>query len=142
MSVYTPSGIDDTALTPVPEHRSRQQRWLLGRLAEVLAPAEISFAMVDLEFSASDRSGHRLPGRPLAVLRPASVEAVRAILRIASAARVIVVPRGAGTGLSGGAAVPDGALVLCTENLNRIVQIDPDNEIAVVQPGVITATLD
>jgi glycolate oxidase len=142
MSPYTPAGLEDTALTPVPEHRSRQQRWLLGRLAEVLAPAEISVAMVDLEFSASDRSGHRLPGRPLAVLRPASVEAVRAILRIASAARVIVVPRGAGTGLSGGAAVPDGALVLCTENLNRIVQIDPDNEIAVVQPGVITATLD
>ena len=66
----------------------------------------------------------------------------RPLLRVAAAFAVTVVPRGAGTGLSGGASVPDGALVLSTERLNRILRIDPDDEIAVVEPGVITAELD
>ncbi|MET0864199.1 MAG: FAD-linked oxidase C-terminal domain-containing protein [Nakamurella sp.] len=119
-----------------------RRRWLLNRLQEVLGSAEISFLANDLEAMATDRSGHRLPGRPLAVLRPTSIPAVQAALKVANTAQVTVVPRGAGTGLSGAASVPDGALVLSTEGLNRIVRIDPDNEIAVVQPGVITAELD
>ena len=44
-------------------------------------------------------------------------------------------PEVPGPGSSGGASVPDGALVLSTERLNSIVRIDPDNEIAVVQAG-------
>jgi glycolate oxidase len=136
------TGIQNAAVTAASDQRTRQQRWLLKRLAEVLTPAEISVTGADLESSATDRSGHRLAGHPLAVLRPNSIESVQAILRIASAAGVVVVPRGAGTGLSGGAAVPDGALVLSTENLTGIVRIDPDNEIAVVQAGVVTADLD
>jgi len=129
-------------ISPIERTVGHQRRWLLGRLREVLAPDEISTLPADLEAVATDRSGHRLPGRPLAVLRPGSVSAVQAALKVANAARVTVVPRGAGTGLSGGASVPDGALVLSTERLNRIIRIDPDNEIAVVQPGVITAELD
>jgi glycolate oxidase len=129
-------------ISPIEPIVGLQQRWLLGRLREVLAPDEISTLPADLETLAADRSGHRLPGRPLAVLRPASVQAVQAALKVASTAGVTVVPRGAGTGLSGGASVPDGALVLTTQRLDRIIDIDPDNEIAVVQPGVITATLD
>ena len=105
-------------------------------------PSEISLDHDDLETNAVDRSGHRLPGRPLVGGRPETVEAVQAVLRVAGAAGVTVVPRGAGTGLSGAAAAPDSAIVLSTERLNSIVRIDPDNEIAVVQPGVITAELD
>jgi len=122
--------------------RSRAQQWLLTRLRQVLDRAEISLLTADLESYATDRSGHRLPGSALAVLRPSTTAAVQAILRVAEAAGVTVVPRGAGTGLSGGASVPDGALVLSTERLNSIVRIDPDNEIAVVQAGVITADVD
>ena len=122
--------------------RSRAQQWLLTRLRQVLDRAEISLLTADLESYATDRSGHRLPGSALAVLRPSTTAAVQAILRVAEAAGVTVVPRGAGTGLSGGASVPDGALVLSTERLNSIVRIDPENEIAVVQAGVITADVD
>ena len=106
------------------------------------APAEISSEQADLEANATDWSAHRLPGAPLAVLRPGSVPQVQAILKVASAAGVPVVPRGRGTGLSGGAAVPDGALVVSTERLDRILKIDAADGIAVVQPGVITAELD
>src|SRR6478735_6795945 len=117
-------------------------RYLLRRLTEVLSPDEISWQEDDLDAVATDRSGLRLPGRPLAVVRPTSVESVRAALRVAHAVGVTVVPRGAGSGLSGGAAAPDGALVLSTDRLNRIVEIDPDDGVAVVQPGVIVADLD
>jgi glycolate oxidase len=138
-----PNGaVTNSGVTNVGPRWDRRDRWLLTRLAEVLDESEISLLTADLEQTATDRSGHRLPGRPLAVLRPRSVAGVQAVLKIASAARVTVVPRGAGTGLSGGASAPDGALVLSTERLNKIVRIDPDNEIAIVQPGVITATLD
>ena len=73
---------------------------------------------------------------------PQSVPDVQMLLRGATAFAVPVVPRGRGTGLSGGASVPNGALVISTERLNRILQISPDDEIAVVEPGVITAELD
>jgi glycolate oxidase len=124
------------------ELSARRQRWLVNRLSDVLLPSEISVDTDDLEASAVDRSGHRLSGRPLVVTRPETIEAVQSVLRVAGAAGATVVPRGAGTGLSGGAAAPDNAIVLSTERLNQIVRIDPDNEIAVVQPGVITAALD
>ncbi len=124
------------------ELSARRQRWLVNRLLDVLKPSEISLDDDDLENNAVDRSGHRLPGRPLVVARPQTIEAVQAVLRVAGAAGATVVPRGAGTGLSGAAAAPDSAIVLSTERLNSIVRIDPDNEIAFVQPGVITAELD
>jgi len=118
------------------------RHYLLRRLSGLLAPDEISWQDDDLEAAATDRSGLRLPGRPLAVLTPTSVESVRAVLRVAHAAGATVVPRGAGSGLSGGAAAPDGSLVLSTARLDRILQIDPVDGIAVVQPGVVVADLD
>ena len=122
--------------------RSKRQTWVLNRLRQVLTPTEINETAEDLRAAAVDRSGHRLPGLPLALLTPTSIESVQAILRVADAAQITVVPRGAGTGLSGGASVPDGALVLSTRNLTLIEGIDADNETAVVQAGVITADLD
>ena len=55
---------------------------------------------------------------------------------------VPVVPRGAGTGLSGGAAAVEGCLVVCTTRMNQITELDVAEQYAVVQPGVITADLD
>jgi len=80
-------------------------------------------------------------GTPLAVAMPASTAEVAALLRVCNEAGVAVVPRGAGTGLSGGANAIDGCLVLCTNLMNRIVEVDPENLLAVVEPGVINADL-
>ncbi|MDX2938589.1 FAD-binding oxidoreductase [Streptomyces ipomoeae] len=91
---------------------------------------------------AADRSGSRPDGEPLAVVRAANAEHVRTTLRHAHALRVPVVPRGAGTGLSGGVSAGTGTVVLDLSRMNRILDLDPHDQIAVVEPGVITAELD
>ncbi|MEV6311247.1 FAD-linked oxidase C-terminal domain-containing protein [Streptomyces sp. NPDC051840] len=80
-------------------------------------------------------------GRPLAVVRPRNTEEVRAVVAYCLEHRVPVVPRGAGTGLSGGANAVDGAVVLSFEDMNRILRIDPVERLAVVQPGVVNDDL-
>ncbi|PWD42933.1 FAD-binding oxidoreductase [Gordonia paraffinivorans] len=90
----------------------------------------------------TDRSGAAPDGKPRGVVRAESVDDVVATLRAAHAHRVPVVPRGAGSGLAGGALAGAETLVLDVSGLNRILEIDPVDGIAVVEPGVITAELD
>lgn len=75
---------------------------------------------------------------PEIVLKPNSSEQIAHILRYCSAEKIPVTPRGAGTGLSGGALPVFGGVVLCTERLNKIIEIDEQNLQATVEPGVIT----
>ncbi len=75
------------------------------------------------------------------MVRPASVESIRLVMEYAARERIPVTPRGAGTGLSGGCVPAAGGIVVSTERLNRIIDIDPADLIAVVEPGVITASL-
>jgi glycolate oxidase len=85
-----------------------------------------------------DRAEDPDAGRPLAVVRATCTEDVQAVMRWASAANIAVVPRGAGSGLSGGASAVDGGIVLTTE-LMRDIDVDPVTRTAVVQPGLINA---
>ncbi|MBM7509913.1 glycolate oxidase [Nocardioides salarius] len=78
---------------------------------------------------------------PLAVVSPRSTADVAAVLAIAHEHRVPVVVRGAGSGLSGAAAAPDGSVVLSTRRLARVLEVDPVERLAVVQPGVVTGDL-
>jgi len=80
-------------------------------------------------------------GTPLAVVRPGSTGDVQATLRIASSTSTPVIAQGARTGLAGAANALDGAIVLAMTGLDRILEIDPVNRIAVVQPGVINADI-
>ncbi|TNU74894.1 FAD-binding protein [Miniimonas arenae] len=73
---------------------------------------------------------------------PATAAEVAAVVRTAADLGVSVVPRGAGTGLSGGASAGADQLVVSTERLTRIVEISPADELAVVEPGVINADLN
>jgi glycolate oxidase len=75
------------------------------------------------------------------VLLPADTREIAAIARICHAQRVPLVVRGAGTGYTGGAVPLLGGVVLSMERLNRILQIDEDNLLAVVQPSVVTGDL-
>jgi glycolate oxidase len=88
-----------------------------------------------------DQAGLCPSGLPAVVVRPQDTAQVAAAVRIAAAHRVPVVPQGARTGLAGGANATDGALVLSLAGMDRILQIDPANRVAVVQPGVVNATL-
>ncbi len=78
---------------------------------------------------------------PDVVVRPADTAEVAAIMRLASAERIPVTPRGAGTGLSGGALPVHGGISLSLERINRILAIDTANAQAVVEPGVTTQRL-
>ena len=80
-------------------------------------------------------------GTPLAVVRPQDTAEVAATVRVAAAHGVPVVAQGARTGLTGAANAVDGALVVSLMALNRILEIDPAERIAVVQPGVVNAEL-
>lgn len=91
---------------------------------------------------ASDAAPTVRPGRPLAVVRPTAREHVVTALEWASEHEIPVVPRGAGSGLAGGAAALSGGVTLAMHRMNRIVRIDYENRFAVVEPGVTTAALD
>jgi glycolate oxidase len=80
-------------------------------------------------------------GAPLALVRPRSTAEVTAIVKIAAAHHVPVVPQGARTGLAGAANASDGAIIMSLTAMDKIIEIDRVNRIAVVQPGVVNATL-
>jgi glycolate oxidase len=80
-------------------------------------------------------------GSPLAVALPADTAQVQEVVRACAAAGVPIVPRGAGSGLTGAANAIDGCVVLATTRMNEILEIDPDNRLAVVQPGVVNLDL-
>ena len=82
------------------------------------------------------------PRIPLAVVRPGSTADVSALLRIAAELHVPVTARGSGTGLSGGAISPPDGILMSFERMNRILEIDLDNHVAVVQPGVTLEELN
>lgn len=83
----------------------------------------------------------KLEFMPDAVAFPGTPEEISSILSLATRVGFPVIPRGAGTGKSGGALAVRGGLVLAMNRFNRILHIDPDNLVAKVEPGVITARL-
>jgi glycolate oxidase len=88
-----------------------------------------------------DETEHLHPGMPIGVAFPRSTEEVVALVRLAGEHLVPLVPRGAGSGLSGGATGVDGALTVVLTEMRAILAIDPANLNARVQPGVINADL-
>jgi len=81
------------------------------------------------------------PGRPLAVVVAHDTADVQNTLRWATKHRVPVVPRGAGTGLSGGATAIDGCIVVSLAKMTAILEVNRDDQLAVVQAGVVNADL-
>jgi glycolate oxidase len=114
---------------------------VVARLREVLGDAVATDALA-LEVARSDKSGHVSDSAPLAIVTARSIDDVRATLRIASEARVPVVTRGAGTGLAGGAIAEAGQIVLSTLAMNRLLEVSVDDEVAVVQPGILNGDLN
>jgi glycolate oxidase len=127
-------------MTTAPERTASAR--LLGLLARDLPPDRLTTDPAVLAALATDRSGSRPDGEALAVVHARRTQDVTVALRHAHALRVPVVPRGAGTGLSGGATANEGSLVLDLSGMDRILELDAGDQLAVVEPGVITAELD
>jgi glycolate oxidase subunit GlcD len=81
------------------------------------------------------------PFPPQAVVLPTSTDEVAQVMGILHGSRIPVVPRGAGTGLSGGAVASRGGVVLGTSRMTRILEMDPENRRALLQCGVLNSTL-
>ncbi|MEU8567995.1 FAD-linked oxidase C-terminal domain-containing protein [Streptomyces pathocidini] len=90
---------------------------------------------------ANDMASFCAAGNPAVVVMPRTVEQVQHVMRTATDLRVPVVPQGARTGLSGAANASDGCIVLSLVRMDRILEINPVDRIAVVEPGVVNAAL-
>ena len=114
------------------------------RLAEALSrrlPAEILLSdAASLDAHAHDET-EDLRSTPSLVVTPRTEEEVRALLAAARELRFPVTPQGGLTGLSGGALPSEGGVALDLRRLNRLLEVDRENLFAVVEPGVVTQTL-
>ena len=88
-----------------------------------------------------DTAGSIFAHDPEAVVRPENTAHVSAVMRLAGKYRIPVTPRAAGSGLAGAAIPIHGGIVLSIEKMNRILEIDTVNRVAVVEPGVVTNDL-
>jgi len=96
---------------------------------------------VDRESYRRDETAYLPTGLPLAVALPETTDQVATLVRLCGEFDVPIVPRGAGTGLSGGAAGIEGALTIAFTRMNRVLEIDHANLLVVTQPGVVNADL-
>jgi glycolate oxidase len=115
---------------------------IIDELASALGPAKVLLDPATLAAYAVDQAPVLDFQLPQAVVLADSVEDVQAAVRACAARGVPVVARGAGTGVSGGAHASEGCVVLSLERMNRILDLNPDDETAVVEPGVINADLN
>jgi len=112
-------------------------------IAELVAslPSGVVLTDVDaMEKYRFDWTHEATAGHPLAVVRAENAEHVQVAVRWAARHLVPVVPRGAGTGLSGGSSAVEGGIVVCLERMSAI-QIDVDSRVAVVEPGALNAAV-
>lgn len=111
-------------------------RVVLKELEEIVGPQHVMAAAADREHYGQDET-EDLVFLPAVAVRPANAQEISSILKLANREKIPVTPRGAGTGLSGGALPVFGGIVLSTERLNKIIEIDERNLQATVEPGVI-----
>jgi glycolate oxidase len=95
----------------------------------------------DRESYRNDETAYLRAGLPLAVALPTSTAEVATLVRLASEHRIPVVPRGAGSGLSGGAAGIEGGLTIALTKMDAVIEIDRENLVVVTQPGILNAEL-
>ncbi|MFP7366681.1 FAD-binding oxidoreductase [Corynebacterium callunae] len=124
----------------------------IGEITTLLSELEVAFPSLKIAWPSAEtveysydagtvpKAQVQEPGP--AVVWPSSVEEVQAILKAASRLHIGIVPRGEGTGLSGGATAASNQLVVSTQLLNKIVEINVEDELAVVEPGVINSELN
>jgi glycolate oxidase len=110
----------------------------MDKLSELL-PGKTSTDPEDLLCYGFDSSGLEAP--PAEVVWPQDVNDVIKVIKYAYANQVPVIPRGAGTGMTGGVVPPKGAVILSMEKMNRIIEIDEENLTALVEPGVLNGKL-
>ncbi len=112
---------------------------ILRELENIVGEGNILTDEIDLLLYSYDASFPE--SKPDAVVFPRTTEEVSRIMSLASAEQIPVIPRGAGTGLSGGAVPAKGGIILSLTRMNRILKIDTENLVVEVEPGVVNSHL-
>ena len=111
-------------------------RQALKKLQAIVGEQYLTTAREDLLCYSYDGTGKEYV--PSAVAFPGSAAEICEIMKLANESPFPVIPRGAGTGMTGGALPVEGGLILAMSRLNRILEIDKENQVAIIEPGVIT----
>ncbi len=114
---------------------------LVEDLRAAVGPEHVLTDPVSTERYGRDQAAWAESGQPVAVVRPRSAEQVRDVVRACLSHRTPVVSRGAGSGLAGGANSVAGGVVLSTERMTSLLEVDTVERLAVVEPGVVNADL-
>lgn len=114
---------------------------VLAAAGAVLADGDIVVDSDIIESYRFDRSTGTEAGRPFAIAFPRTTEQVAAIMAAAHSNRVPVVPRGAGSGLTGGSNAIDGSLILCLERMRQVRNVDVANGYVETEPGILNTEL-
>ena len=115
---------------------------LVEQLGAVVGTANVLTGDAVKEDYGHDEALTAVPQPPLAVVLPSSTAEVAALLQVADEARLPVTARGSGTGMSGACIPQANGIVVSFERMNHILEVDEDNFVAVVEPGVQLAQLD
>jgi len=115
---------------------------IVESLTDLVGPAAISIGDAISDDYTHDEALTATAQRPLAVVRPGCTAEVARVIELAAEAGAPLTARGSGTGLSGACIPSDGGIVVSFERMNEILEIDLDNHVAVVQPGVTLEQLD
>ena len=109
-------------------------------LKEIVGPENFSDSLMDLIAYTKDASEHR--HRPEVALWPVNAEQIAAVLKVANRQGFPVTPRGAGTSLAGLAVAHQGGVILDLSRMDKILAVNIEDRLVVVQPGVVYADLD
>ncbi|NLS76343.1 MAG: FAD-binding protein [Chloroflexi bacterium] len=117
---------------------------IVRELCEIVGERNVIFGDADkLEtYSHDEVAGAEYAHMPEVVVKPATADEIARIMRLANRERIPVTPRGAGSGLSGGAVPVFGGILLSVERMNRILEVDRANLTVTVEPGVVTNTIN
>ena len=120
-----------------------ERQRIIDELERIVGPDGVRHRPVDLMVFEYDGSvdGAVDTATPMAAVLPTTTEQVAAIVRVAKRAGVPIVARGAGTGLSGGAVAQQGGIIVSMTRMERVIEVDPIDRIALVEPGVINLEL-
>ncbi|MEO9180777.1 MAG: FAD-binding oxidoreductase [Acidimicrobiales bacterium] len=115
---------------------------LQRELSDVIDPGRLTFSPHHNPDDLRDESLHSSSAEPFAVVRPNSTDEVVAVVKIAQEYGVPVTARGSGTGLSGAATSLPGAIVVSFERMNAVVQLNVNDHVVTVQPGITLRELN
>jgi len=115
---------------------------LIDALADVVGASNVLIGDAISEDYTRDEALTATAHHPVAVVRPGSTDEVAAIVAVAVERGVSITARGSGTGLSGACIPQPDGLLISFERMNQVIEVDTDNHVAVVQPGVTLAQLD